>query len=70
MHATITKAFFALTDTRTKRAVLTAIGQHYGISPAEAEQEVTDEGAESLLDYLTGSIRIATHALMQRHGLA
>jgi hypothetical protein len=28
MHSTITKVFFALTDTRTKRAVLAAIGQH------------------------------------------
>lgn len=70
MNATITKKFFAATDAKTKAAVLDNIASHYGITPAEAEEEVTDDEAESLLDYVTGPVRAATHVLMKRHGLA
>ena len=53
----------------TKQRILDAIAKHYGISSSEAFEEVTDPGAEHLLDYLTGSVRTATSVLMQRHGL-
>jgi len=66
----ITKRFFAVTDAKTKSTVLKAIANHYGISPKEAEEEVTGDGAESLLDYLTGSTRTAIHVLFQHHNLA
>lgn len=65
-----TIAFFAATDAKTKTEILAAIAKHYGISELEALEEVTDEEAESLLDYLTGSIRTATSLLMKRHGIA
>lgn len=65
----ITTAFFAATDAKTKTAILAAIAKHYGISESEALEEVTDEEAEHLLDYLTGSIRTATSLLMKRHNL-
>ena len=65
-----TLAFFAATDAKTKTNILAAIAAHYGITESEALEEVTDAGAESLLDYLTGSIRTATSLLMQRHGIA
>ena len=65
-----TIAFFAATDAKTKTEILAAIAKHYGISESEALEEVTDEEAESLLDYLTGSIRTATSLLMKRHGIA
>jgi DNA-binding transcriptional ArsR family regulator len=65
-----TIAFFAATDAKTKTEILAAIAKHYGISKSEALEEVTDEEAESLLDYLTGSIRTATSLLMKRHGIA
>jgi len=64
-----TKRFFAVTDSKTKSTVLKAIAKHYGITPKEAEEEVTGEGAESLLDYLVGSTRTAVHVLFQRHNL-
>jgi hypothetical protein len=67
---TATIAFFAATDSKTKNEILTAIAKHYGISESEALEEVTDEEAESLLDYLTGGIRAATSLLMKRHGIA
>jgi hypothetical protein len=66
----ITIAFFNLTETKVKDDVLTSIAKHYGISNEEALAEVLDDEAESLLDYLTGSVRTATHVLMQKHGLA
>lgn len=68
MKSTI--AFFRVTDAKTKAAILENIATHYGITSAEAEAEVTDTDAESLLDYITGPIRLATSVLMQRHGLA
>ena len=68
MNATI--AFFSVTDSKTKNEILSAIAKHYGISQSEALEEVTGEEAESLLDYLTGSIRTATSLLMKRHGIA
>lgn len=70
MNATITKKFLAATDAKTKASILDNIASHYGITPAEAEEEVTDDEAESLLDYVTGPVRTATHVLMKRHGLA
>ena len=66
----ITKRFFSLTDSKTKSSILQAIGAHYGITEQAAEAEVTDPEAESLLDYLVGSVRTATHVLMKRHNLA
>jgi len=65
-----TIAFFAATDVKTKTEILTAIAKHYGISESEALEEVTDEEAEHLLDYLTGSIRTDTSILMKRHNIA
>jgi DNA-binding transcriptional ArsR family regulator len=65
-----TIAFFAATDAKTKIEILSEIAKHYGISESEALEEVTDAEAESLLDYLTGSIRTATSLLMKRHGIA
>jgi uncharacterized phage-associated protein len=63
-------AFFAATDAQTKAAILANIANHYGISSAQAYEEVTDAEAEHLLDYVTGPQRAAASFLMQRHGLA
>lgn len=63
-------AFLNVTDSKARAAILGAIANHYGITPEAAKAEVTGEGCEHLLEYLTGSIRAATHLLMKRHGLA
>jgi len=68
-HAQKTKAFFNATTPETKQLILSNIAAHYGIGLGEAEAEVTHPEAESLLDYVTGPERAATHALMQRHKL-
>lgn len=59
--------FLNITDSETKNKVLKNIANHYGISSEEAYQEVTNDKAEHLLDYMTGNDRSATHVLMQRH---
>ncbi len=69
MNATTTKKFFSLTDAATRMDILKNIAAHYGISTDEALAEVTDDEAESLLDYVTGPMRHATLALYRRHGL-
>jgi uncharacterized phage-associated protein len=69
-NAQTTIAFFAVTDAQTKQAVLANIATHYGITQADALEEVTHDEAEHLLDYVTGPTRAAVHVLMQRHRLA
>ena len=70
MNAANTIQFFRVTDSETKASILEAIANHYGITPSEAEEEVTDFQAERLTDYLVGPIRDATQLLMKRHGFA
>lgn len=65
-----TMAFFSSIDFKTQGAILAAIATHYGISSVEAFEEVTDNEAEHLLDYLTNEVRTATRLLMKRHGFA
>lgn len=69
-NAEITRKFFGLTDRRTINKILDNIAAHYGITRMEAMNEVLDDEAESLLDYVTGAERAATSLLMKRHGLA
>jgi hypothetical protein len=66
----LTRTFFQVTDAATKRDVLQNIADHYGITPEEAEVEVTAPEAEHLLDYITGTMRPATQGIMKRHRLA
>lgn len=70
MNSLITKKFLSLIDAKTKAMILDNIAKHYGITPEEVLAEVTDDEAESLLDYVTGPARAATHVLMQTYGLA
>ena len=62
------KNFLNQIDNKTKTEILKAVASHYGINEKEAYEEVIHEEAENLLDYLTGSIRLATSMLMQKYG--
>jgi len=62
----INRSFLQSVHTKVKARILDEIAGHYGITPAEAFDEVTDANAEHLLDYLTGSVRSATSLLMKR----
>ena len=61
--------FLAATDSETKEAILKNIADHYGISRSEVLDEILDDEAEHLLDYVTGAQRSAAHLLMKRHNL-
>ncbi len=69
-NAAIAAAFFRVVDKRTKADILANIATHYGITPADAEAEVTRQDAEHLLDYVTGPVRAAASLMMKRHGFA
>lgn len=69
MNSAITQRFFALIDETTKNEIVSSIAENYGISRDEAMDELLDPEAENLLEYLTGSIRLITSALMQCHDL-
>lgn len=66
-HAQVTKAFLVATDAKTKAEILGNIAKHYGITPQQALEEVTRDGAEHLLDYLPSPLRAAVSVLMQRY---
>jgi hypothetical protein len=50
-------------------AILENIAAHYGITKAEAFDEITHDEAENLLDYVTGKERVAVSVLAQKYGL-
>lgn len=65
-NSNFTIAFLNSTDLKTKNEILSNIANHYGISNQEAYEEVTDEEAESLIDYVTINIRSAVSVLIQK----
>jgi len=65
----INYAFLAAITAEARNSILTAISANYGITLAEAFEEVTHEESESILDYLTGAARAAASVLMQKHGM-
>lgn len=67
-HAQRTTAFLSGTTPQTKALILDNIANHYGITPQQAFEEVTDKDAESLLDYVTGPERAAASVIMQASG--
>lgn len=61
--------FLHIIGERAKNDILDAVARHYGISRIEAREEVVDEEAESILEYLTGAERAAASLLAKRNGL-
>ena len=65
-----TYMFLSQISDSAKNEILDNIAKHYKISRREAFEEVTDDAAEHLLDYVTGPARAATSVLMQKHHFA
>ncbi len=65
-----TQRFFNLIDSYTKNMILESIAKHYGQTVAVILDEILDSEAESLLDYMVGVERSATHLLMKKYRLA
>lgn len=63
-----TIAFLSKTTKQARAMILENIANHYCITVSDAFEEVTDEDAEHLLDYVTGPTRAATQVLMMRIG--
>ena len=64
-----TEEFLSVIDSKTKAVILKSIAVHYGTTPEVIYAEVTDGGAEHLLDYLREPQRSATSVLMQKYGM-
>ena len=62
-----TEIFLNLVCQEVRMRILFNVADRYGITLAEAYLEITDPEAESLLDYVTGSERAATSALMRKY---
>ena len=65
-NSSITANFLKSLDPKVKDEILTNIAKHYGISNQEAFEEVTDDDAESIMDYVTGSIRSTVSLLFNK----
>lgn len=55
----INEAFVTSLDNKTFLTVMNNISNNYGISTTEALEEVCDDEAENIMDYITGDIRPA-----------
>lgn len=65
-NSSITKAFLNQTDSKIKNEILINVANCYGITTAMAYEELISEDAESLMDYITGSIRPAISVIFNR----
>ena len=65
----ITDKFFNLIGEAKKNFIVEFIAGHCQISNQHALEEILEEGALPLLDYLTGSFKKSTGVLMKLHGL-
>lgn len=55
----INEAFISNLDNRTFLKVMSNIANYYGITEDEVLNEVCDDEAENIMDYITGDIRPA-----------
>ena len=56
-NSEITKAFLSVVDLETLELIVDNIAKQYGITTDQVFDEIFDEEAESLMDYITGEIR-------------
>jgi hypothetical protein len=58
--------FLSRISAAMKADVLSNIANHYGITNQQAENEVIDEDAENIMEYITGSHRSAIHLIYKK----
>ena len=56
-NSKLNTAFLNSIDLKVKNEILSNVANHYGISNQEAYEELIDEDAECIMDYVTGNIR-------------
>ena len=59
----INSKFLKLIGPADKTKILTHIANHYGTTVAHAEEELTSEGTELVLEYLGGKQRFETNSM-------
>ena len=68
-NAEATAKFFNALGPDTKAAILANIAKNYRITSAQALDEVLDDIAEDLLEYVTGPARPLVGGMMRQQGL-
>lgn len=63
------KLFLETIDAAAKTEIVESIAGHYGTDAESIIQELTDEEAEHILDYMVEPQRSAASVLMQKHNL-
>ncbi len=66
MNGQINLKFLASIDSNTRYIIIDEISKNYKITSKQVLEEITHDESENLLDYLTGSTRIAVSLLMKR----
>ncbi len=69
-NSQINRQFLTSTTPEMKGIILANIGNQYGASESEVFEDVTDEGAENIMDYVTGRERSAIWVVYQRFCLS
>jgi len=64
------RIFLKTISTTARNLILDNIANHYNVSREDAYEEVVDDEAEHLLEYITGVERNATLILMKKYGWA
>lgn len=67
-NAEINRKFLTVIDSKSKTLIVDSIAKNYGCSSNEILEELLDEEAENILDYMNGPERTAAYCLYQRHG--
>jgi hypothetical protein len=62
-NSEINKTFLNTISLIMKETVLSNVAKHYGITNSEAFDELIDEDAENIMDYLTGNQRQVIHVI-------
>ncbi|GAB4486735.1 MAG: hypothetical protein OHK0019_00910 [Saprospiraceae bacterium] len=65
-NSEINRAFLNGTTAEMKAIILQNIANHYGVSTKEIYEELTDEEAENIMDYITGKERAAIHVIYKK----
>lgn len=64
-----TKEFLSVIKPEVKAKILNSIAKHYATTPEAIFEEVTDDEAEHLLDYILEPLRSEISVLMIAHGM-
>ena len=66
----INELFLSTLDGKTYQEIVGSMANHYGITIDQATDELIDEDAENILEYLQGGVRRGCSALFQKFKLS